>query len=98
VPVPASAANVAELYAVVGRTLKALDNSHGSAATADLWLIYLRIRINDVIADPVKCKDADAVLRGLQEQIARRGEMPRDTERGHASASEHLPGSRAPAP
>jgi tRNA A-37 threonylcarbamoyl transferase component Bud32 len=81
-PAAALAANhparVAELYATVGRTLKALDQHRGSAATADLWVIYLRIRINDVIADPIKCAEADAVLRHLDAQIVQRSEMPLD--------------------
>ncbi|TMQ15854.1 MAG: serine/threonine protein kinase [Deltaproteobacteria bacterium] len=69
-------AHVAELYGDVGRELKVLDQTHGSAATADLWVIYLRIRINDVITDPIKCAEADAVLRHLDAETVRRGKSP----------------------
>jgi hypothetical protein len=65
-------AEVAELYAALGRRLKALDERLGSAATADLWPLYLRVRINDVITDPVKCAEADVLLRYLDDQVARR--------------------------
>jgi hypothetical protein len=70
VTVPPSSERVARLYATVGKELKALDQARGSAATADLWLVYLRVRINDVIADPVKCAEADALLQHLDDQIA----------------------------
>jgi serine/threonine-protein kinase len=69
---PATPANVARLYASVGKQLKALDQARGSAATADLWLLYLRVRINDVIANPVKCAEADALLHDLDHEIVRR--------------------------
>jgi serine/threonine-protein kinase len=69
-PPPASAIRVAELYATVGKQLKAFDQARGSAATADLWPLYLRIRINDVITDPVKRDEADALLHQLYDQIA----------------------------
>jgi eukaryotic-like serine/threonine-protein kinase len=68
----ATPASVARLYASVGKQLKALDQSRGSAATADLWPLYLRVRINDVIADPVKCAEADTLLRHLDHEIAQR--------------------------
>jgi serine/threonine-protein kinase len=76
---PASPATVAELYALVGRKLKALDQSRGSAATADLWVVYLRIRINDVIADATKCAEADAVLHHLYDEVISRAEVRPDT-------------------
>jgi hypothetical protein len=69
---PASAATVARLYSTVGKELKALDNARGSAATADLWLLYLRVRINDVIADPVKRAEADLLLHHLDDQVIQR--------------------------
>jgi hypothetical protein len=69
-PPPATANRVALLYALVGKHLKSLDQARGSAATADLWPLFLRIRINDVIADPVKREEADALLRQLHDQIA----------------------------
>jgi hypothetical protein len=68
----ASPAAVAKLYASVGKQLKALDQARGSAATADLWLLYLRVRINDVIVNPVKCAEADALLHDLDDEIVRR--------------------------
>jgi serine/threonine-protein kinase len=71
---PATPASVARLYASVGKQLKALDQARGSAATADLWLLYLRVRINDVIANPVKCAEADALLRHLDDEIGRRSQ------------------------
>src|SRR5262249_18715604 len=71
-PHAAASADVALLYSSTGKRLKGLDETHGSAATADLWPLYLRIRINDVIGDPVKCAEADVLLRYLDEQIARR--------------------------
>jgi hypothetical protein len=79
---PASAASVAELYALVGRKLKALDQSRGSAATADLWVVYLRIRINDVIANPTKCAEADAVLHHLNDEVISRAEVRLETTDG----------------
>ncbi|HSS02954.1 MAG TPA: protein kinase [Kofleriaceae bacterium] len=69
---PATPASVAQLYAAVGKQLKALDQARGSAATADLWLLYLRVRINDVIANPVKCAEAEALLRHLDDEVVRR--------------------------
>ncbi|HEY4240812.1 MAG TPA: protein kinase [Kofleriaceae bacterium] len=69
---PATSAQVAALYSQVGRDLKALDVARGSAATADLWPLYLRVRINDVIADPVKRAEAMALLSRLQMQVAAR--------------------------
>jgi serine/threonine protein kinase len=68
----ATPASVAQLYASVGKQLKALDQVRGSAATADLWLLYLRVRINDVIANPVKCAEADALLHHLDDEVFRR--------------------------
>ena len=68
----ATPASVAQLYASVGKQLKALDQARGSAATADLWLLYLRVRINDVIANPVKCAEADALLHHLDDEVVRR--------------------------
>src|SRR5439155_10191298 len=69
---PATPASVAQLYAAVGKQLKALDQARGSAATADLWVLYLRVRINDVIANPVKCAEADALLHHLDDEVVRR--------------------------
>ncbi|HZJ66022.1 MAG TPA: hypothetical protein VFD36_21095, partial [Kofleriaceae bacterium] len=71
---PATPAGVAQLYSTVGKQLKALDQARGSAATADLWPLYLRVRINDVIANPVKCAEADALLRHLDDEIGRRSQ------------------------
>ncbi|HET9621470.1 MAG TPA: hypothetical protein VFP84_08900, partial [Kofleriaceae bacterium] len=72
ITMPVSAAGVAELYASVGRQLKALDEAHGSTATANLWPLYLRIHINDVISDPSKLADASSLLYRIEDQIARR--------------------------
>jgi hypothetical protein len=69
---PVTAAGVAELYASVGRQLKALDEAHGSAATANLWPLYLRIHINDVISDPTKLADASTQLYRIEDQVSRR--------------------------
>jgi serine/threonine-protein kinase len=73
ITMPLSAAGVAELYASVGRQLKALDESHGSAATANLWPLYLRIHINEVISDSSKLADASSLLYRIEDQISRRG-------------------------
>ena len=69
---PASATSIAELYAIVGQHLKKLDQAHGSTATADLWPLFLRIRINDVITDPAKRKEAELSLHQLDDLIADR--------------------------
>jgi hypothetical protein len=69
---PLTAAGVAQLYASVGRQLKALDEAHGSSATATLWPLYLRIHINDVISDPSKLADTSTLLYHLEDQVSRR--------------------------
>jgi hypothetical protein len=70
---PASASRVAQDYAAVGQRLKTLDRTHGSSATSDLWSPYLRIRINEVIADPAKREEAEGVLHHIDDMIATRG-------------------------
>jgi hypothetical protein len=72
ITMPLTATSVAELYASVGRQLKALDETHGSTATATLWPLYLRIHINDVISDPGKLSDASTLLYRIEDQVARR--------------------------
>jgi hypothetical protein len=57
----------------VGQRLKTLDRTRGSTATADLWTPYLRIRINEVMTDPVKREEAEGVLHHLDDLIASRG-------------------------
>jgi protein kinase-like protein len=71
-PMPLTAAGVAQLYGSVGRQLKALDETGRTGATADLWPQYLQIRINDVIGDPDKLAAANATLFRLESVISRR--------------------------
>ncbi len=69
---PATAASVAQLYADVGQALKELDQGRGARVTVDLWPLFRLIRINDVIADPVKRDETVVLLRRLHDQIAER--------------------------
>ena len=69
---PVTAASVAQLYADVGQALKELDQDHGARATAELWPLFRRIRINDAFADPVKRDETTALLHRLRDQITDR--------------------------
>jgi hypothetical protein len=68
----ATATSVAELYADVGQALKELDQGRGARVTAELWPLFRRIRINDVIADPAKRDETAALLHRLRDQITER--------------------------
>jgi len=70
-------ASVAQLYAAIGQELRALDKHRGSAA--DLWPAYLRIRINDAMADREMREEVDAQLHRLHAQIVKRGDVHCET-------------------
>lgn len=70
---PPSAAEVATLYASVGRELKALDGSKGDQATYDLWPRYRWIRINEWLGTPATRSGATALLDRLRHDIKTRG-------------------------
>jgi eukaryotic-like serine/threonine-protein kinase len=69
-----TASGVAQRYGSVGRQLKALavDSGTTTTTTADLWTLYLQLRINDAIGDPGKLAAANAVLGQIEDEIARR--------------------------
>ncbi|HEY0189894.1 MAG TPA: protein kinase [Kofleriaceae bacterium] len=77
ITMPMSASGVAELYASVGRQLKALDAARGSAAAHDLWQPYLRIRINEAISTPAKINEASAILYRIEDQVQHLSAPPR---------------------
>ena len=79
---PLDAAGIAELYAVVGQELRALEQRKGAPATADLWPSYLRIRINEALADPARRETTGEALHRLHGQIARRADVHCDTTAG----------------
>ena len=60
---------VALLYGQVGRRLKHLDDTIGKETTWDLWPKYLRIHINEALADPVKLRDTRALLEELRREL-----------------------------
>ncbi|HEY6177441.1 MAG TPA: hypothetical protein VIX73_23450, partial [Kofleriaceae bacterium] len=76
--------SVAELYSVVGQELRALEQRKGAAAAADLWPSYLRIRINEALADPTRRETTGEALQRLHTQIARRADVHCDTTLGAA--------------
>jgi protein kinase-like protein len=76
-PASADPASVAQLYAAIGQELRALDKRRGAAA--DLWPVYLRIRINEVMADRALRDEVDAQLHRLHAQIVKRGDVHCET-------------------
>jgi hypothetical protein len=76
-PASVDSASVAQLYAAIGVELRALDQRRGAAA--DLWPVYLRIRINEVMADRAMREEVDAQLHRLHAQIVKRGDVHCDT-------------------
>jgi hypothetical protein len=73
----ADPASVARLYAAIGQELRALEKRRGAAA--DLWPTYLRIRINDAMADREMREEVDAELHRLHAQIVKRGDVHCET-------------------
>jgi serine/threonine-protein kinase len=69
---PPSAAEVATLYGVVGRELKALDAARGMDATLELWPRYRWIRINEWIATPERRATIAQELTRLRTDIKSR--------------------------
>jgi len=76
-PASADPAGVAQLYAAIGQELRALDKRPGAAA--DLWPAYLRIRINEAMADRAMREEVDAQLHRLHAQIVKRGDVHCET-------------------
>ena len=76
-PASVDSASVAQLYAAIGVELRALDQRRGAAA--DLWPVYLRIRINEAMADRDMREDVDAQLHRLHAQIVKRGDVHCET-------------------
>jgi len=64
-----SAADVAKLYGVTGRELKALEGRAGMDATIDLWPRYRWIRINEWIATPERRTQVASILERLRADI-----------------------------
>ncbi|NVB84761.1 MAG: serine/threonine protein kinase [Kofleriaceae bacterium] len=64
-----TAADVAKLYAVVGRELSALEATKGMEATIDLWPRYRWIRINEWITTPERRSHVSALLERLRLDI-----------------------------
>jgi serine/threonine-protein kinase len=68
--IPAPSANeVAQLYALVGRALKAYERDHGMEATIDFWPRYRWIRINEAIATPEKRNETYKMLSRLRTDL-----------------------------
>jgi hypothetical protein len=68
IPAP-SASEVAQLYALVGRELKAYERDHGMEATIDYWPRYRWIRINEAIATPEKRNETFKMLSRLRSDL-----------------------------
>jgi hypothetical protein len=64
-----TAAEVARLYGVTGRELKALDDEKGMDATIELWPRYRWIRINEWIATPERRTQIAQELERLRVDI-----------------------------
>ncbi len=64
-----TATDVAQLYAVTGRELSALETNSAGAAI-DLWPRYRWIRINDVLSSQPKRTEAYLMLQRLRRDIA----------------------------
>jgi serine/threonine protein kinase len=65
-----SSATVANLYGVVGRELKALDDKRGSEIAQPMWHRFRVLRINDALQTPEKRAAAERVLSQLRKDIA----------------------------
>ena len=68
----ATAAEVAEHYALVGRALSNLEHRHGLDATLDLWPRFRHIRINDAISTRDQRLATTRTLVELQHDVATR--------------------------
>jgi serine/threonine protein kinase len=68
IPAP-SATEVAQLYAQVGRALKAYEQTHGMDATIDYWPRYRWIRINEAIATAEKRNETFKMLTRLRRDL-----------------------------
>lgn len=66
-----TAAEVATLYAVVGRELSALEAAKGMDATIDLWPRYRWIRINEWISTPERRAHIGELLERLRADVKR---------------------------
>ena len=66
-----TAAEVANLYAVVGRELSALEAAKGMDATIDLWPRYRWIRINEWISTPERRAHIGELLERLRADVKR---------------------------
>src|SRR5690606_37547631 len=64
-----TAAELAELYAALGRELRALEDAKGMAATLELWPRYRWIRINDWLATAERRSEAAQLLERLRADI-----------------------------
>jgi len=64
-----TAAELAKLYALVGRELSALEAKKGTGATVDLWPRYRWIRIQDALATPEKRHEAWQLLETLRHDL-----------------------------
>jgi hypothetical protein len=71
-PLPHTAADIAQLYLTVGEQLRTFEQAHGRDASADLWIEFRYIRINEAIADPEQREAIGGVLHRLQDRIAER--------------------------
>ncbi len=71
-PATPTAAEVATLYGMVGRELKALDAAKGQEATYDLWPRFRWIRINEYLLTPERRLIAAALLARLHTDITTR--------------------------
>ena len=68
-PQAPSAAEVAELYGVTGRELKALDVRAGMAATLELWPRFRWIRINEWLTTAERRTQVASMLERLRADI-----------------------------
>jgi serine/threonine protein kinase len=66
---PPSAAEVATLYGVLGRELKATETAKGMEATIDLWPRYRWIRINEWITTPERRTHVARLLERLHADL-----------------------------
>ena len=66
---PPSGAEVAQLYAEVGRELRTLDEHKGMDATIDLWPRYRWIRIHEWLTTPERRTQATDMLARLRRDI-----------------------------
>jgi serine/threonine protein kinase len=64
-----TAAEVAQLYASLGRELKALEDAKGMESTLDLWPRYRWIRIHEWMASPERRTEVTAMLERLRADV-----------------------------